>query len=43
MEHKLKNKILLLDDLAKKVEALKQEGKAVVQSHGVFDLIHPGV
>ncbi|MEK7332957.1 MAG: adenylyltransferase/cytidyltransferase family protein, partial [Nitrospirota bacterium] len=43
MEHKLKNKILLLDDLARKVEALKQEGKAVVQSHGVFDLIHPGV
>ena len=43
MENKLKNKILLLDDLAKKVEALKLEGQSVVQSHGVFDLIHPGV
>lgn len=39
----IKNKILLLDELVKKVEKLKTEGKTVVQSHGVFDLIHPGV
>lgn len=39
----MKNKILLLDDLIEKVNALKVEGKTVVQSHGVFDLIHPGI
>lgn len=38
-----KNKILLLEDLVKKVEELKKAGKTVVQSHGIFDLIHPGV
>ena len=26
-----------------KVASLKKEGKTVVQSHGIFDLIHPGV
>ncbi len=43
MEKIIKKKILLLDDLLKKIEALKQKGKTIVQSHGVFDLIHPGV
>lgn len=43
MSDKTKRKILLLEDLIKKVEALKQAGKVVVQSHGIFDLIHPGV
>lgn len=38
---KSENKILLLDDLVKKVEELKQAGQVVVQAHGVFDLIHP--
>jgi rfaE bifunctional protein kinase chain/domain len=38
-----KDKIMHVDDLAKKVEDLKREGKTVVQSHGVFDLIHPGI
>lgn len=38
-----KNKILLMEDLIKKVEELKSSGKTVVQSHGIFDLIHPGV
>ncbi len=39
----MKNKILLLDTLIDKVESLKKEGKIVVQSHGIFDLIHPGI
>ena len=43
MGKSIKNKILLLGELIEKVEALKLEGKTVVQSHGVFDLIHPGI
>jgi len=43
MEQAIKNKILLLDDLVKKVENLKKQEKVVVQSHGIFDLIHPGI
>ena len=43
MEQKIRNKILLLDDIIKKVEKLKEAGKTVVQSHGIFDLIHPGI
>ena len=27
----------------RKVQKLKEEGKTVVQSHGIFDLIHPGI
>jgi rfaE bifunctional protein kinase chain/domain len=38
-----KKKIVSLDELVKKVETLKLEGKTVVQSHGVYDLIHPGM
>src|SRR3972149_6309476 len=37
------NKILLLNEMVRKVETIKQKGKVVVQSHGVFDLIHPGI
>jgi bifunctional ADP-heptose synthase (sugar kinase/adenylyltransferase) len=33
----------LLDDLVREVQRLKAEGKTVVQSHGIFDLIHPGI
>jgi len=36
-------KILSLEELVKVVEALRQEGKTIVQSHGVFDIIHPGI
>jgi bifunctional ADP-heptose synthase (sugar kinase/adenylyltransferase) len=36
-------KILSLDELVKVVENLQQQGKTVVQSHGVFDIIHPGI
>jgi bifunctional ADP-heptose synthase (sugar kinase/adenylyltransferase) len=39
----MNRKILHLDDLVKKVEKLRKAGKVVVQSHGIFDLIHPGV
>lgn len=37
------NKILTLDEIVDKVKALKKAGQVVVQSHGVFDLIHPGI
>lgn len=37
------NKILLLTEMAKTVGDLKISGKTVVQSHGIFDLIHPGI
>ena len=39
----LKTKILLFDELADKIVELKAAGKVVVQSHGIFDLIHPGI
>ena len=43
MKISFKNKILLFDDLIRKVGELKKSGKTVVQSHGIFDLIHPGI
>jgi rfaE bifunctional protein kinase chain/domain len=43
MNSSIKRKILLIDDLIKKVSKLQKMGKVVVQSHGVFDLIHPGI
>ncbi len=43
MKQKIKNKILLFDELIEKVGALQLQGKTVVQTHGVFDLIHPGI
>ncbi len=43
MKQKVKNKILLLDELIEKVKTFQREGKVVIQSHGVFDLIHPGI
>jgi bifunctional ADP-heptose synthase (sugar kinase/adenylyltransferase) len=36
-------KILTLEHLIEKVKELQQAGKVVVQSHGIFDLIHPGI
>ena len=39
-EHK---KVLFLNDLISKVESLRKEGKTIVQSHGIFDLVHPGI
>jgi len=43
MKNTAKRKIMLLDDLIKKVSTLRKTGKVIVQSHGIFDLIHPGV
>jgi rfaE bifunctional protein kinase chain/domain len=43
MENLIRRKILTLDELAKKVEGLRAAGKTVVQSHGIFDLVHPGI
>ncbi len=36
------NKILDLDELARQLDQLRAEGKKVVLSHGVFDLLHVG-
>jgi len=38
-----RDKILPLEDVIIKVKDLKKQGKRVVQSHGVFDIIHPGI
>lgn len=38
----IENKILLQNELIEKVKELKKEGKIVVQTHGVFDIIHYG-
>ena len=35
-------KVLSLDELEKKVDELRQEGKRVVMCHGAFDLMHNG-
>jgi len=36
------SKIVSFESAAKVFETLRQQGKKIVQSHGVFDLIHPG-
>ena len=38
-----KKKIVSLDELIKTVETLKSNGKTIVQSPGVYDIIHPGM
>jgi rfaE bifunctional protein nucleotidyltransferase chain/domain len=38
----MSNKILSLDDLARKSRELREEGKRVVMCHGTFDLMHTG-
>ncbi len=43
MKGAVSSKILTLSETIDKVKALKQSGKVVVQSHGVFDIIHPGI
>ncbi len=39
----MKNKILMFDELIEKVGAYQRVVKTVVQSHGVVDIIHPGI
>ncbi len=36
-------KKLVIDELIQQLHALQRQGKRIVQSHGVFDLIHPGI
>lgn len=36
-------KVLFFDELIARVRALQKKGKVVVQIHGVFDVIHPGI
>jgi rfaE bifunctional protein kinase chain/domain len=43
MKQNIKEKIFLFDELIEKVLSLKKSGKIIVQSHGIFDLIHPGI
>ncbi|MBA4373815.1 MAG: hypothetical protein C0402_13265 [Thermodesulfovibrio sp.] len=43
MNRAIRDKILTLIDMVKVVEDLRKQGKVIVQSHGVFDLIHPGI
>jgi bifunctional ADP-heptose synthase (sugar kinase/adenylyltransferase) len=35
-------KIKSLSELSDIIQALKRDGKTIVQCHGVFDLLHPG-
>jgi len=42
MNDLISQKIKTIDELAKIVVKLKNEGKKVIQCHGVFDLVHPG-
>jgi len=37
------SKILSFEELLKKTKELKKQGLTVVQSHGVYDIIHPGI
>lgn len=43
MEQLIKNKILSIDDLVNLAERFRKDKKTIVQSHGVFDLVHPGI
>jgi len=36
-------KVYLLEDLIAELVKLKEQGKVIVQTHGVFDLMHPGI
>ena len=36
------DKIRLVEELAEELEALRAQGKTIVQCHGVFDLVHVG-
>lgn len=42
-EEVINSKILTPGDLVRKVRNIRRQGKTVVQSHGIFDLVHPGI
>ncbi len=39
----INKKIKNFSDLVQLVEDFKKEGKRIIQSHGIYDLIHPGI
>ncbi|MFA6549213.1 MAG: cytidyltransferase, partial [Candidatus Margulisiibacteriota bacterium] len=39
----MNEKILVLEELIQKTKELRKQGKKIVQSHGVYDIIHPGI
>lgn len=43
MKTDTKQKLLTLDELAARVAGLRSQGRTVVHTHGVFDIIHPGI
>lgn len=43
LDQSTRKKIVSLNELVITVEKLRARGKTIVQSHGVFDLIHPGI
>jgi bifunctional ADP-heptose synthase (sugar kinase/adenylyltransferase) len=43
MKGAVRQKILDFDMLLERVRQLRAQGKSIVQTHGVFDLIHPGL
>ncbi len=43
MNKSINEKILLIDDLINIIKKLRQENNKIVQCHGVYDVIHPGV
>ncbi len=43
METAIEKKILLFGDLLEMVQTLQGKKKVVVQSHGIYDLVHPGI
>lgn len=43
MKTAIEKKILLFGDLLEMVQTLQGKKKVVVQSHGIYDLVHPGI
>ena len=38
----IRNKIILINEIEKKLKKIKKQKKKIVHCHGVFDLLHPG-
>ena len=43
MNKQTNKKIFFIDDLLENINNVRQNGKTIVQCHGVYDVIHPGV